>query len=116
MIPENTGNTAEGGWQSATCSALRGWGPMTLATVQAADMTEGMVTIRIHGPFPTTILGGQWFLFPDAPPAALRPDLDFMVSHTCSRHPEGMADKHGDCVPCKLGWPTSPPNNGLQES
>ncbi len=48
-------------------------------------------------------IGGQWFLFPDAPPAALRPDLVFMVRHTCSSHPVGMADKHGDCVPCKLG-------------
>ena len=83
---------------------------MTLATVQAADMTEGTVTLRIRGPFPTTILGGQWFLFPDAPPAASRPDLDFMVRHTCSSHPDGMADKHGDCVPCKLGWPPSLPN------
>jgi len=68
------------------------------------------VTLRIQGPFPTTILGGQWFLFPDAPPAALRPDLDFMVRHTCSSHPDGMADKHGDCVPCKLGCPPSLPN------
>ena len=86
---------------------------MTLATVQAADMTEGTVTLRIQGPFPTTILGGQWFLFPDAPPAVLRPDLDFMVHHTCTSHPDGMADKYGDCVPCKLGWPPSPPNSQI---
>lgn len=110
MIPKNMNEKSEGGLQSATSSALRGWGPMTLATVQAADMTEGTVTLRIQGPFPTTILGGQWFLFPDAPPAALRPDLDFMVRHTCSSHPDGMADKHGDCLPCKLGWPPSKTN------
>lgn len=109
MTTENTGNTTEGGLQSATCSALRGWGPMTLATVQAADMTAGTVTLHIQGPFPTTILGGQWFLFPDAPPAALRPDLDFMIHHTCTSQQDGMVDKHGDCVPCKLGWPPIQP-------
>lgn len=88
--------------------ALRGWGPMTLATVQAADLAEGTVKLRVRGPLPHTIIGGQWFLFPDAPPAASRPDLDFLVRHTCSSHPEGMVDKHGDCVPCGLGWPPNP--------
>lgn len=83
MNTENIGNTKNEVTQSAICSALQGWGPMTLATVQAADLTDGTVTLRIKGPFPSTILGGQWFLFPDPPIAELRPNLDFMTIPIC---------------------------------
>lgn len=66
------------GCQQETCcaasaiDAVKSWGPLVIADVIAGDIAKNTVTLRIHGPMPRTLLGAQWFLFHDAPPAADR--------------------------------------------
>jgi len=70
------------GWPTGGgCSdadAVKSWGPLVIADVIGGDIAENTVTLRIHGPMPRTILGAQWFLFHDAPPAAERLPFPFL--------------------------------------
>jgi len=63
---------------SSDLDAIASWGPLVIADVIGGDIAENTVTLRIHGPMPHTILGAQWFLFHDAPPAAERLPFPFL--------------------------------------
>jgi len=63
---------------SSDLDAIASWGPLVIADVIGGDIAENTVTLHIHGPMPHTILGAQWFLFHDAPPAAERLPFPFL--------------------------------------
>ena len=64
--------------RSSDLDAVKSWGPLVIADVVGGDLADNTVTLRIHGPMPHTILGAQWFLFHDAPPAAERLPFPFL--------------------------------------
>jgi len=73
---DGLGWPTDGSGQDA--DAVKSWGPLVIADVVGGDLAENTVTLRIHGPMPHTILGAQWFLFHNAPPAAERLPFPFL--------------------------------------
>jgi hypothetical protein len=72
ISPQMAGCQQEPCCASSAVDAVKSWGPLVIADVIGGDLAENTVTLRIHGPMPRTLLGAQWFLFHDAPPAADR--------------------------------------------
>ena len=70
--PEAGGDCPSAPCCASDLNAVKSWGPLAIADVVGGDLAENTVTLRIHGPMPHTILGAQWFIFHDAPPAAER--------------------------------------------
>lgn len=77
------------------------WGPLVIADVVGGDLADNTVTLRIHGPMPHTILGAQWLLFHDAPPAAAR-------VRTISSHDAEPIRSGGGVTPSADRTPGSP--------
>ena len=118
--PTNDDNQEAGGdCPSAPCcafsdlDAVKSWGPLVIADVVGGDLADNTVTLRIHGPMPGTILGAQWFIFHDAPPAAERlqfpflhnaksPSTDCSVSVGVGQHCAAVGDPTGKLMQDEL--------------